>query len=765
MTRSTGCALALALAFASACGGSSLRSSAQSVVVAVEPGNALVNPGGSLAFRATVTGSASSAVTWSMSEGASGGTIGADGVYVAPQSVGTYHVLATSAEGAVGQATVEVATLYALPADRMTLFKPGVTYNGGIPPRTTTCATLGPSGGDDTAAVNKALKACPAGQAVLLKPGNFKVSGSSGISVPSNVTLRGSGAGVTFVQAGNAGVVVSFGPGWYHDSESSWTGQVALASDAVKESYAALLVGPTGAQVGEIVHVDEQYDPALTWYNAAQGQTTDYLGFGEYRTPGLGSQAADWAASRPMGQALQIATLGGSACTGSPNPNCVTFTTPFHKTFRVSQKAWLARVTTGSLPYASVSNAGVENMTVLNGSAGDGWGNIVFYVASNCWAKNVESIGASVTFIGSLQCELRDSYVHTGGSDNPGGGGYGVVVDTYSADNLVENNIVWSFNKVDVMRGSGGGNVVAYNYLEDGYGSGYPMIVEVGPNASHMAGSHYELFEGNQSFNCDSDSTWGNADYIIFFRNHLTGVRRSIHGSSPGALYGPGPTTATSENYGPATGGIAGPGVAPLTLTDSSNKRVVGLTVHQWYYSFVGNLLGYPAGYLQNPAIGFPYPKVFSPEPQSSIFWYEWAGTPSNKGLQPGGASGQYTALWQMGYDGGSQGDPGWYTTQDGSVIGTGAATNVIRDGNYDFFTQLQHWHGLGGVATDSVSGAGATTPPAVSTLPASLYIPAGTVPAFFGTDRFPWTDPTTGTIYTLPARARFDAGTPNTVP
>src|SRR6185369_13425908 len=57
---------------------------------------------------------------------------------------------------------------YGLPSDRTTLWQPGVTYNGGIPNRTTICATLSPSGGDDTAAIQKALDACPDGQVVFL---------------------------------------------------------------------------------------------------------------------------------------------------------------------------------------------------------------------------------------------------------------------------------------------------------------------------------------------------------------------------------------------------------------------------------------------------------------------------------------------------------------------------------------------------------------------------------------------------------------------
>ncbi len=47
-------------------------------------------------FTATVTGSSNTAVTWTITEGSAGGTISATGLYAAPSTAGTYHVVATS---------------------------------------------------------------------------------------------------------------------------------------------------------------------------------------------------------------------------------------------------------------------------------------------------------------------------------------------------------------------------------------------------------------------------------------------------------------------------------------------------------------------------------------------------------------------------------------------------------------------------------------------------------------------------------------------
>ncbi len=66
------------------------------VEVAITPTSATVPAGGTQAFTATVTGSANTAVTWSVQEGAAGGTITQAGLYTAPAIAGTYHVVATS---------------------------------------------------------------------------------------------------------------------------------------------------------------------------------------------------------------------------------------------------------------------------------------------------------------------------------------------------------------------------------------------------------------------------------------------------------------------------------------------------------------------------------------------------------------------------------------------------------------------------------------------------------------------------------------------
>src|SRR4026209_1785480 len=98
-------------------------------------------------------------------------------------------------------------------------------------------------------------------------------------------------------------------------------------------------------------------------------------------------------------------------------------------------------------------------------------------------------------------------------------------LSTYTADSLVENNIFMNGNKVMVMRASGGGNVIAYNYFDNGYIASSQGGVDAGLNAPPLACPHSGLFEANEAFNIDGDDTWGGAVFNAFFRNHAAGKR------------------------------------------------------------------------------------------------------------------------------------------------------------------------------------------------------------------------------------------------
>jgi hypothetical protein len=88
--------------------------------------------------------------------------------------------------------------------------------------------------------------------------------------------------------------------------------------------------------------------------------------------------------------------------------------------------------------------------------------------------------------------------------------------------------------------------------------------------------------------------------------------------------------------------------------------------------------------------------------------------------------------IWIMGYD-----PTHWNAYPDQDMLKT-----MQRDGNWDFLTNSQRWHNTpGGFA-----------------IPNSLYL--AQKPRAFGTgDRWPWTDPSAGTVSLLPAQWCFSQG------
>jgi hypothetical protein len=89
--------------------------SASVVSISISPVSTTLAPGGTQQFTAAVTGASNAGVTWSVQEGAAGGSVTAGGLYTAPGSNGTYHVKATAQADPTKSATATV-TVSATPA-------------------------------------------------------------------------------------------------------------------------------------------------------------------------------------------------------------------------------------------------------------------------------------------------------------------------------------------------------------------------------------------------------------------------------------------------------------------------------------------------------------------------------------------------------------------------------------------------------------------------------------------------------------------------
>jgi hypothetical protein len=143
----------------------------------------------------------------------------------------------------------------------------------------------------------------------------------------------------------------------------------------------------------------------------------------------------------------------------------------------------------------------------------------------------------------------------------------------------------------------------------------------------------------------------------------------------------------------------AGGRIDDTAQSDNGPKRAVGLMAYSYWMSFVGNVLG-ASGQMG----GWVYETTF--------------------GGRPG--------IWMLGWD----------KKTDAHVSAT-----TLRHGNFDYVTNTVKWD-----------------PSFASpTLPNSLYLFQR--PTFFDAGRgytWPWVDPVASTkLHTLPAKARYDAGTP----
>ncbi len=78
------------------------------ISVTLSPTTSSLLSGKQKLFTTTVTGTANTAVTWSIQEGAAGGTVSSTGLYTAPVTAGTYHVVATSQADSLKSATATI---------------------------------------------------------------------------------------------------------------------------------------------------------------------------------------------------------------------------------------------------------------------------------------------------------------------------------------------------------------------------------------------------------------------------------------------------------------------------------------------------------------------------------------------------------------------------------------------------------------------------------------------------------------------------------
>lgn len=538
---------------------------------------------------------------------------------------------------------------------------------------------------------------------VLLKAGTYYVNpqvnsgGQVGIVVKvDNVTIRGEGAETTRIAANGTindyGTVILFG----HRTGSSDASFAvrSVVADALKGSRTITLADASGYVVGDVITIDMLDGAPLPSGNATINGGYLFFFDGVYfkrqpaytwNGPGTGAPAinvADFTAAnaaaqsavplwRSVMQETEIVAISG---------NTLTVKDPLYLDFPLARSPQVWRtvaLNTGSIP---VGNrwSGIENIAVAGGNNLWGFpgGTVAFSYMAYAWAKGIEAdgerwspfnpahpgkYGYNIGLGRCYRCVVRDSYAHGSTDQNPGGHAYGIVVGVGTSASLVENNISVKNNKPVALNSTGGGNVIAYNYVDEAVIWNSPGWQENGIDDSHANFTHHDLIEGNWTPNLGGDTTHGNSGWHTHLRNYAHGMNSS--------------------------GGMTG------------NLRAVGMDGWTHFHAYVGNVLNGGNVYQT---------------------------TPSSQGGRP---------IYQLGNNAGNCGcwDNGY------------SAAHVHRDGNWDNVTNGVVW------ANGSRS------------IPDSFYLSGK--PAFFGNLTWPWIEPTASTaasrVRALPAKARYDAGTP----
>jgi len=369
---------------------------------------------------------------------------------------------------------------------------------GGIPTRTTICATLNP--GATPAQINSAIASCPAGQVVFLTAGTYNISGGITFNGQSNVTLRGAGPDKTFLVfsgsngCGGLGADIcvinptGYGPGGFlpAGNTANWTAGYAKGTTQITLGNVA------GLSAGSIIVLDQLDD------------TSDNGGVFVCQTnPGCATEnpGGQGRSGRGQMQFVRVTAIVGNVLTITPGlymPN-----------WRSSQSpgAWW----TG--PQAE--SDGVEDLSMDHTNT-TGNSGVYFFNAHNGWLKNVRSMNAKrnhVWLYQSAHIQVQDNYFY--GTQNAASQSY--AIESYgSADNLVQNNIFQHVTAPMVIDNTEG-TVFAYNYSTDDYynvsGWMIPSIV------IHAGGVGMILFEGNDGSGLEADAIHGTSDFVTGFRN------------------------------------------------------------------------------------------------------------------------------------------------------------------------------------------------------------------------------------------------------
>lgn len=361
---------------------------------------------------------------------------------------------------------------------------------GKIPEREKLCATLAPL--STLAQINAALASCPSGETVYLTAGTYSIPGT--IVVPSNVTLRGAGAGKTILNAiGTARrAVINMGSG------SVPFNPLRITSGTTAGSTSIELTSTAGVESGMYLAIAEIND--LTYVSSAGSGGNCNWCDGGWTEKG----------SLARGQIVKVTGVSGKEVAITPGLYGAYTNTPLAAPFRMS-----------------VEYAGVEDLQIYANNTGYDT-NFAMSMCAYCWIKGVESNyadGDHVEVYWGFHDEIRDSYFSNAFLHGPGQHDSDIQIALKTSASLVENNIVERTHIAVMLEWGAAGNVIAYNYTMGEFDNGATNL-DIGGIDFHGAHPQYNLLEGNVTTQIAEDSVWGTSSHTTAYRNWVVGTNR-----------------------------------------------------------------------------------------------------------------------------------------------------------------------------------------------------------------------------------------------
>jgi hypothetical protein len=405
-----------------------------------------------------------------------------------------------------------------------------------IPTTLSQCGSTVPAG-TSAATVNSDLTHCASGTYLLLGPGSF--SFNTGIVMPSNVTLRGSGSNSTHLSftgsngchGSSSNICAASGDTNYWGGPSNsatWSGTNGASGTYTAGATSIMLSSNSNLAVGNPIildQLDDQTDNSALYVGCEQpdGSSNCYSGTGPN---GFERGSGSLSTIRGQQQIVKVTSITGSGpYTVGISPGIYAHNWQSSH----SPQAWWAS--------SPVLNVGIENLSIDstgdNSTCGSGGGScadpILFFNCENCWVKGVRSIVTAADPTNGLStgwahvnleicnhCTIRDSYFYGYLGDDY------VISTSIASDLLVENNIMQYPSMQQMYNSDCEGCVSAYNFSASQLFHGPSANWLLQPSNFHGI-ALYALYEGNIGAGHYGDSFHGTHDLDTFFRNRMDG--------------------------------------------------------------------------------------------------------------------------------------------------------------------------------------------------------------------------------------------------